>query len=201
MKRFTRKHPLLLIGIAVAVTLIIVSACGGGEEPTPTPEPVPPTPTVAPTEPPHVEATATPATEIGEAAATQSEATLSLVPTEDGSAVEIWVYEIEELYALDLELAFEPDSLSFVDADDKKEGIQIEAGEVPVSDFVVSNEVDESEGKIYYTVAQIAPREPYTGDGLVARINLQDSAEEITLSVVKALLADKSGGEIAVATP
>lgn len=200
MKHLTRRQTHLLLGVAIMVVAAL--ACGGGEAPAPTSEPVPPTPTIALTEPTQAEPSETAVSESdAETEQSETEATLKLVPTEDGSAVEVWVYGIEGLYALDLELTFEPGTLDIADVDDQTEGIQIEAGEVPVADFVVANNVDDVEGKILYTVAQIAPREPFDGDGLVATIALQENVDDVEIVVSQALLADKSGGEIAILTP
>jgi len=178
-------HTILMI---VVLSLGIVAAVGCGAEATPAPTPLP-TATSPADEPPATEvvepATDTPVVEEDteasamEAAPEQADAVtgrarLRLAPVEGGGAVEIWVDDVVELYALDLELAFDVSKFQAADADPEMDGIQLVPGEVPAPDFVAVNSVDNETGAVHYVVTQLGTSGAFSGSGLVATLNWQE---------------------------
>jgi len=122
-------------------------------------------------------------------------ATIQLVASEKEPMVEIWVNNVQKLYAVELELTFEASKLQIVDADSQKEGVQLKPGVAPVPDFNVKNEV--TEGSIHYVVTQIAPREGFNGSGVVATITLQEKLTDPTaISIKSAILVNQDGQPI-----
>lgn len=127
-------------------------------EPTPA-EPAPDQPEEAPSE----------ATE--QPAAVGGGTRLRVTPSEDGSAAEIWVDDVEGLYALDIQLSFDPQRFQVDDADPDKDGIQLEVGQVPAPDFVAMNSVDNATGEVHYVVTQLGTTDAFSGSGMVAKLH------------------------------
>jgi len=100
---------------------------------------------------------------------------LRLVQTDGGT--EIWVDDVTSFYALDMEIHFEAARAQIADANSQQPGIQIEPGQAPAPDFVAENIADNQAGAITYVVTQLAPREGFSGSGLVATIRWQGQAD------------------------
>lgn len=125
--------------------------------------------------------------------------TIYLAEADNGRAIEVRVDDVSNFFALDLRLAFAPNSLQIVDADPQQEGVQLQIGSAPAADFVVSNEVDIMAGSIEYLVTQLGPRNAFQGDGVIATILVGNNSINIdTLSIKSALLADEEGRPIQV---
>ena len=120
-----------------------------------------------------------------------------LVRSEEEAALEVWVEDISRFYALDMEIRFDPNALQVIDADPDKEGVQIQPGQAPAPDFVATNSVDQEQGSIQYVVTQLAPREGFSGSGLVGRIAWQGTFDQDeTITFETAILVDDSGQPI-----
>jgi hypothetical protein len=104
-------------------------------------------------------------------------ATVRLVSTGVGKAVQIWVYNVKDLYGVDLEIKFDPGKLQVADANIRMAGIQIQPGQAPVPDFVAINSVDNRKGLIRYVATQLGETSPFNGSGLVATIVWQRDAD------------------------
>ncbi len=127
------------------------------------------------------------------------EATLQIIPAKDKPALEIWVDQVSNLYAVDMQLRFAPAKLQITDADPNKEGVQIQTGQAPTADFVVTNEVNLQDGTIRYVATQIAPRPGFNGKGLLGTIILQATPpSDATVSIEKITLVSKEGQPIEV---
>jgi hypothetical protein len=117
--------------------------------------------------------------------------------------VDLVMEQVNGLYGVEVHLSFDPQVFQVVDAAVDQPGIQIEPGELPFPDFVVVNRVDNTMGTIDYAVTQMQPREPASGDGIVARVILR--AQQAATSPIKVssfLLANTTGQDIeAVALP
>jgi LysM repeat protein len=87
--------------------------------------------------------------------------------------VEIRIDNVTDLTAADIELEFDPAVLQVQDADSGREGIQIEPGNFPAPDFVVTNVVTNTTGVIEYAVVQTPPSQPVSGSGVLAVITFQ----------------------------
>ena len=93
------------------------------------------------------------------------------------AVIEIWIDNVTDLYAVDIQLAFDPNVLQVIDADPSQDGIQVEPGDFLSADFVVDNEADNVTGDIFYAVTQIGSTPPANGSGLLARATLQAVAQ------------------------
>ena len=100
---------------------------------------------------------------------------LRLVQTDAGT--EIWVDGVTNFYALDMEIHFDPAKAQVADADAQQPGIQIAPGQAPAPDFVAENNVDNGAGVLTYVTTQLAPRDGFSGSGLVATIRWQGQAD------------------------
>lgn len=97
---------------------------------------------------------------------------------EGANALQIWVDDVSDFYALDMELRFDPSKLQVIDSDPNAEGVQIQPGQAPVPDFVAVNSADNQNGVVHYVVTQLGPREGFNGSGLVATITWQGDLDE-----------------------
>jgi len=91
----------------------------------------------------------------------------------DATTVEIQIDNATNLTAADVQLQFNPGVLQAQDADPGSEGIQLQPGTFPPSDFVATNIITNTTGLIHYTVFQLPPAEPVSGSGLLARVTFQ----------------------------
>lgn len=153
--------------------IIILTGCGSATTPNPPTAPTANAPTASST----------------------GAATIQLVPSEKEPKIEIWVNNVQQLYALELELSFDASKLKITDADTQKEGVQLLAGTAPVADFTVKNEAQA--GTIHYIVTQMAPREGFNGSGVAATISLAEKlTDPAAISIKSAILVNQEGQPI-----
>jgi M6 family metalloprotease-like protein len=86
----------------------------------------------------------------------------------DSVTVSVMISEATDLYAVALELEFDPAKLEIVDGDAVANGIQISPGDCPVPDVAVQNSANNISGTITYSVFSVAPSPPCNG-GTIAR--------------------------------
>lgn len=128
----------------------------------------------------------------------------------DVTTAEIWVRDVTNLAAVDLEIRFDSDVLQVQDADGGKAGIQVQPGDFLEADFVVKNDVDNDSGVVRYTITQIAPTPPASGTGLLLLIEFEaidSGTSTISLPLVQlasgdaqSILANVQTGVIVVKT-
>lgn len=107
------------------------------------------------------------------------------------------IENVRDLYGAEVRLAFNPSLIEVVDATPGG-GINIEPGDAPYPDYVVVNQADNARGEIMYMVAQIAPRPPISGNGVLARVRVRAKGSGSTVLVfTEHLLADHEGRGIA----
>jgi hypothetical protein len=117
-------------------------------------------------------------------------------------SVTIFVQDVVDLYGLDVRLVFDPAYAQVVDSDPSATGVQIQ----PLSgflspDFVVRRTADNSTGLVRYAVTQVAPSQPVTGSGAVARIDLRGTQPgAITVPFTNVELVRNNGSAIAATT-
>lgn len=117
----------------------------------------------------------------------------------DTAIVEIYIDNVTNLFAAEIELQFDPNILQARDADPSKEGIQIQPGSFLAPDFVISDEIDNETGIARYALAQLAPKTPVSGSGVLASITFQavgEGSSQLTFTLTQ--LATGEGQEIAV---
>ena len=116
----------------------------------------------------------------------------------DIATVELRAQDVTNLYAVDIEVGFDPNDLEVIDANPVKAGIQIQPGSFPDASqgFVVRNQV--SEGKIKYVVTLLKPAPAASGDGVLARITFRSISNKAVsyLTIESVLLSNKSAQKI-----
>jgi hypothetical protein len=91
----------------------------------------------------------------------------------DTATVQIWIENVTDLYAVDLQISFDPEVIEIQDADPNEAGIQIEPGDFLAAEFLVENEADNVTGDIFYVVTQRAPTPPVSGAGVLLSISFR----------------------------
>ena len=119
----------------------------------------------------------------------------------DEITVTINISNVIDLYGAAVMLNFVPADLQVVDDDPGKDGIQITPADCPATDFVVANEANNSIGSIEYSVIQLNPTPPFSGDCTMAHIHFRVQREVTTLvEFNQLLLADPNGETIPTTT-
>ncbi len=109
--------------------------------------------------------------------------------------VTIQVENVTNLFGSELSVRFDANLLEVVDADPNKPGTQIKAGGFLSPDLEAVNEV--ANDVINYTVQQVSPHSPVSGNGVLARITFRAKASgssNITLEDV--FLSNQNGDGI-----
>lgn len=91
----------------------------------------------------------------------------ALVGEGQTTAVEVRVENVQNLYGLDIRIAFDPAVVEVVDADTTQTGIQVRPGDLLSVDFIIRNTADNAQGTIWYALTQLNPSEPVSGSGTV----------------------------------
>ena len=113
-----------------------------------------------------------------------------------GARVEIpiEIRNVQDLYAVDLEIHYDPRILTFEDADPQMDGIQPALGTFLDAGMVLYNTVDPEAGIIRFVMTQVNPSEPKSGSGVLIVLYAVGAAEgESTLEVVRADLSTREG--------
>ena len=137
------------------------------------------------------------------AASASTTATLSLVPSDttpevgDTVTVDVDLAGLDDLYAVQVHLAFDPATLQVLDDNPAESGVQILPGSLfPKSDpsYVVVNQVDNAAGTIDFAITLLAPESPLNGQGTLASIRFtarMEGTAEVEWTYVQ--LADSNG--------
>lgn len=110
----------------------------------------------------------------------------------------IYLEDVDNLYALDVSLEFDPEYVEVVDLDSETPGINLKAVIDEALGFDASyfafNEANNTTGTIRFTATQLNPAEPATGSGNVAKIRLRaKSLGESVIKMTDATLSDRDG--------
>jgi len=112
--------------------------------------------------------------------------------------VPIRIRNVQDLYAIDLEMQFDPSILSVEDADPAASGVQPALGEFLDAGLLLYNYVDLEEGIVRFAMSQVNPSEPKSGDGIILVVYFQGKAAgETELRITNSTLSDREGVEIA----
>ncbi len=107
----------------------------------------------------------------------ESRAVLRFAPPELGLApgaqetVYIFIQDVQNLYGLEFQLAFDPNVVEVVDADPDKEGVQIWPADWWKDGFVAINQVDNGSGRIDFAATLLRPALPASGTRAIAAIS------------------------------
>lgn len=116
-------------------------------------------------------------------------------PTAGEHTVSVFVQEISPVYGADIRLAFDPNVLQVVDADESTPDI-IEHGDFLTAnpDFVLRNQANNQTGQIEYALVLVNPAEPVQGDGLLAKVTFRARASAQTeVSLTQAQFGTREG--------
>ena len=130
----------------------------------------------------------------------QSKTTVQVTPQslrlqiDETAKIDLLIDQVSGLYGAELHLKFDPEAIEIVDAQPDQDGIQIEAGAMPIPDLVVLNAVDNQKGTIDYAVTQLPPNQPGTGSGVIASLTVRaKKATSTEIQIEQLLLANTDG--------
>jgi len=108
--------------------------------------------------------------------------------------IPVEIKNVENCYAFDLELRYDPQVLSLEDADPLRDGVQPALGTFLDAGMVLYNTVDAENGVIRFVMSQINPSEPKSGSGVLLVLYVSGLKEgESALELTKADLATREG--------
>lgn len=111
--------------------------------------------------------------------------------------IPVEVRAVQDLYAIDIEVRFDPAILQAEDADPNSEGVQAGLGTFLEAGLLLVNEVDNITGVFRFAMTQVNPAEPVSGDGILLVLYFAAQAEgdsELEVSFLEA--ATRFGEEI-----
>ena len=149
-----------------------------------------PTPTATPTDTPTP--TSTPSDTIVEVEPDNLETTLcSLQET-----VAVNVAEVTNLLSVDLEVSYDPTVIQVIDGDAGQRGVQVRVGNIFATGNITRNEVDTSNGRIYFTAARLSGYTQSIPDGLIAIDWRPQRVGSSAITLERVVLTDTNGQEI-----
>jgi hypothetical protein len=95
---------------------------------------------------------------------------LGLMPDAQGT-VNIVVENVQNLYGLEFQLAFDSNIVEVIDADPDEEGVQIKPADWWTDGFVAVNQVDNRSGRIDFAATLLRPALPVKGNRVIATIS------------------------------
>jgi len=111
--------------------------------------------------------------------------------------VPIQVENVTDLYAIDIELSFDPQIATASDADPGSPGVQMGLGSFLDPGLLLYNEVDNARGIAHFVMTQVNPSDPKSGSGILLVLYLKGLSEGTTnLTVTNLQIADRFGVEI-----
>ena len=84
---------------------------------------------------------------------------------------------VENLYAVDIEIRFDPAILQAEDADPNMEGVQAGLSTFLEAGLLLYNTIDNQEGVLRFAMSQVNPAEPVSGDGILLVVYFLARAE------------------------
>ncbi len=116
------------------------------------------------------------------------------VPPQTRVEVPIEIRGVQNLYAIDVELRYDPALLDFEDADPATEGVQPGLGTFLDAGMVLFNTVDPQTGIVRFVMTQVNPAEPKSGDGVILVLYFVAKAEGVSnLAITGLTLSDREG--------
>jgi hypothetical protein len=111
--------------------------------------------------------------------------------------VPLEIRNVQELYALDLSIKFDPAILTVEDADPSSSGVQVALGQFLDPGMVLFNTVDNQKGAIHFVMTQINPSEPKSGSGNLLVIyfkGLKEGSSDLSFTNIQ--FSDRNGIQI-----
>lgn len=121
---------------------------------------------------------------------------------EGSSEVEV-VFLLEnasDVYAIDVQASYDPALIEIVDADSAKGGVQVQPGQFPQPDLVVTQDANASAGTVRYVVTQLNPTPPANGSGVLFTVRVRGRAGEGIgdLQINRVEMSDRDGNLLPV---
>ncbi|MFW5713186.1 MAG: cohesin domain-containing protein [Brevefilum sp.] len=111
--------------------------------------------------------------------------------------VPVSIRNVEDLYAVDIIIEFDPDILVAEDADPEKDGVGLAVGTFLDPGLVLFNTVDNGSGTARLTMTQVNPSEPKSGEGVLLVLYFRAlAAGESDLTITSVELSDRGGNTI-----
>jgi len=106
--------------------------------------------------------------------------------TQEEIELQVWISNVVDLYAADIQLTFDAAKLTVIDASPSIPGVQITLLDDLLSpDFVVHREADNKGGTVWYAATQLNPREPASGSGPVFSLKLRTHEPGVSMVTVQ----------------
>jgi hypothetical protein len=108
---------------------------------------------------------------------------------------------VQDLYGFDLSLSFDPAAVQVVDADPKRQGVQVSQGLFLDPGLTAANEVDNRAGRLRFAMTQLNPSQPKSGSGplVVLRLRGAAAAQASPVGLVEVQLVSREGGVLPAA--
>lgn len=120
-----------------------------------------------------------------------------VLPPDAQVEVPIRIKNVTDLYAMDIELRFDPAILQAQDADPNQPGIQMGFGGFLDPGLLLYNTVDNTRGIARFVLSQVNPSEPKSGSGLLLVLYFRGVKAGVSnLSISNLQLASRQGTEI-----
>jgi hypothetical protein len=122
------------------------------------------------------------------------------LPPGDVVTATVSVGDVEDLYGVQVRLAFDEEQLEVVDQDEETVGIQVAHGGFLEVGYQLLNEVDAAAGTLDYAVSQMPPSSGVSGDGHLLSVAFRTKAPGVArVAVTEVVLAAFGGDAIPVA--
>lgn len=117
--------------------------------------------------------------------------------------VAVEVVEVQDLYAFDVALTFDPSVVEVVDADPNLPGVQVGLGLFLDAGFAIVNQADNVAGTAHLAMTQLNPSVPKSGTGalIVLRLLGKQAGTTSAIPIVLVQLARSDGTLIPTASP
>jgi hypothetical protein len=118
------------------------------------------------------------------------------------TTVEVRITNVEDLFAVDVQVGFDPAVLEVVDANPDLNGIQIDPGTFPDPNDggAIINQADNAAGRVTYVVTIFRPNPPVKGSGPLLFITFRGKAAgDSPITIRRAVLSDPDASSIAAA--
>lgn len=112
----------------------------------------------------------------------------------DEIEVQVWVVDVVDLYAADVQLSFDPAELAVIDAE------VTPVNDLLQPDFVVRELADNQTGLVWYAATQLNPTEPATGSGALFTFTFEVLSDGISDVIISEQILATRNADIIPAT-
>ena len=113
--------------------------------------------------------------------------------------IPVEIRDVSDLYAIDIQIEFNPEVVQVEDADPNQDGIQPALGTFLDAGLTLFNEVDNEAGLVRFVMTQVNPSEAKSGSGVVLVLYLSGSQTGVSdLDVTVLELSTRAGQAIEV---